>query len=140
MNHQVYLHFLDLVDGSVAASIARSFGINLDSLRTQLNSEAAVAFGTRAFAYGDQIHFAPGEFDRSTVEGWRIIGHELAHVVQQRLGRVPQIAGIIDDPELEREAHAAGDLAASVFATCAYHLNHPDIFVMESAEEWDCCE
>jgi hypothetical protein len=23
---------------------------------------------------------------------------------------------------------------------CAYHLGHPDIFVMESAEEWDCCE
>jgi hypothetical protein len=23
---------------------------------------------------------------------------------------------------------------------CAYHLSHPDIFVMESAEEWDCCE
>jgi Integrase core domain len=21
---------------------------------------------------------------------------------------------------------------------CAYHLSHPDIFVMESAEEWDC--
>jgi hypothetical protein len=117
MNYQVYLHFLDLVDGSVAASIARSFGINLDNLRIQLNSEVAVAFGARAFAYGDQIHFAPGEFDRSTAEGWRIVGHELAHVVQQRLGRVPQIAGIIDDPELEREAHAAGDLAASVFAT-----------------------
>jgi NAD(P)-dependent dehydrogenase (short-subunit alcohol dehydrogenase family) len=27
-----------------------------------------------------------------------------------------------------------------VFGTCAYHLSHPDIFVMESAEEWDCCE
>jgi hypothetical protein len=25
-------------------------------------------------------------------------------------------------------------------STCAYHLSHPDIFVMESAEEWDCCE
>jgi hypothetical protein len=24
--------------------------------------------------------------------------------------------------------------------TCAYHLSHPDIFVMESAEQWDCCE
>jgi hypothetical protein len=23
---------------------------------------------------------------------------------------------------------------------CVYHLGHPDIFVMESAEEWDCCE
>jgi hypothetical protein len=117
MNHQVFLHFLDLVDGSVAASIARSFGINLDNLRIQLSSEVAVAFGARAFAYSDQIHFAPGEFDRSTAEGWRTIGHELAHVVQQRPGRVPQTAGIIDDPELEREAHAAGDLAASVFAT-----------------------
>jgi hypothetical protein len=24
--------------------------------------------------------------------------------------------------------------------SCAYHLSHPDIFVMESAEEWDCYE
>ena len=23
---------------------------------------------------------------------------------------------------------------------CDYHLSHPDIFVMESAEEGDCCE
>ena len=23
---------------------------------------------------------------------------------------------------------------------CAYQLDQPDIFVMESAEEWDCCE
>jgi uncharacterized protein YutE (UPF0331/DUF86 family) len=23
---------------------------------------------------------------------------------------------------------------------CAYHLSHPDIFVMQSTEDWDCCE
>jgi NTE family protein len=31
-----------------------------------------------------------------------------------------------------------GDFA--YFDSCAYHLSHPDIFVMESAEEGDCCE
>jgi hypothetical protein len=117
MKRQVHLHFLDLVDGSVAAAISSAFGINIDSIRLHANSQIAESFGARAFACGDQIHFAPGELDPSTAEGWRVIGHELAHVVQQRLSLVPQIAGIVDDPELEREAHAAGHLAANVFVT-----------------------
>jgi hypothetical protein len=25
-------------------------------------------------------------------------------------------------------------------AGCDYHLSHPDIFVMQAAEEWDSCE
>ena len=111
------LHFLEVVDSWMAISISRSFGLRLDNLRIRTNSERAVALGARAFARGDQIDFAPGAFDPSTAEGWRIIGHELAHVVQQRLGRVPQFAGILHDSELEREAHAAGDFAAAVFAT-----------------------
>jgi hypothetical protein len=40
-------------------------------------------------------------------------------------------------PEIDKVVQVRGD---SGHSACAYHLSHPDIFVMESAEEWDCCE
>jgi hypothetical protein len=40
----------------------------------------------------------------------------------------------ISRSQLHRVLEGEGGVA------CAYHLSHPDIFVMESAEEWDCCE
>ena len=33
---------------------------------------------------GHEIHFASGEFDPNSASGWHLIGHELAHVAQQR--------------------------------------------------------
>lgn len=63
--------------------------------------------GALGQAQGDSVRLAPGELARP--EGPALLGHELAHVVQQRQGRVPGVAGqITRDPALEQEAHAAG--------------------------------
>ena len=122
---------------SLASSLADpKTGIPLPStLRTQMESLlgadfAAVrlhvspwpaAFGARAFAYADEIHFAPDEYQPESAEGWRVLGHELAHVVQQRQGRV-MVPGVpaanvsrVQHPRLEQEAAQAGDLAAALF-------------------------
>ena len=69
--------------------------------------------GARAFARGNELHFAPGEYRPGTPEGDRLIGHELAHVIQQRKGRVAG-GGMIDDPSLEAEADAHGDRIAGL--------------------------
>jgi len=61
-----------------------------------------------AFTHGSNIHFAPGQYDPSSARGQQILGHELAHVVQQRTGRVRNPFGtglaVVQDPALEAEA------------------------------------
>jgi hypothetical protein len=76
----------------------------------------AKALGAIAYAQGSHIHFAPGQYDPTSQSGQTILGHELAHVVQQRAGRVavPQGKGapINADPALEKEADEQGVKAA----------------------------
>jgi hypothetical protein len=63
-------------------------------------------FGMRAFAIGEDIAFAPGEYRPGTPAGDAMIAHELAHVVQQKAARqsAPQVG---ESPELERDANQA---------------------------------
>lgn len=102
-----------------------------DGLRTQMesalqtdfsrvrihgNSSAALALGARAYTRGDELHFAPGEYQPTTAAGRRMVGHELAHVVQQRQGRVQANrhvngVGINDHAGLEAEADRWGAMA-----------------------------
>jgi hypothetical protein len=63
----------------------------------------ADSMGALAYARGTEIHFAPGAFDPNNAQGMAQIGHELAHVVQQRAGRV--------DPQLGPEDDAPGGAA-----------------------------
>ena len=98
------------------------FGADLDRLRVHTASASAVALGARAFARGDEIHFAPGEYEPFSREGWRVLGHEIAHVIQQRCGRVPNRSDTVPlvDAVLEREAQVAG-----VFAVARYDTGRP---------------
>ncbi|HEX8115166.1 MAG TPA: DUF4157 domain-containing protein, partial [Kofleriaceae bacterium] len=73
--------------------------------------------GTSAYARGDALYFASGQYRPHTAEGVAKIGHELGHVVQQRGGRVQPtgVRGNVPvntDPALEREADASGTAVA----------------------------
>jgi hypothetical protein len=115
-----------LPDG-VRGSMEHSFGADFSAVRVH-ESNAASAVGARAFARGDDLCFAPGQFDPASTSGRELIGHELAHVVQQRDGRVSPAtaqgdAGVVADPALEAEADelgaraARGDVVASASAS-----------------------
>ena len=63
------------------------FGEDFDDVRVHhdARSEAvAEALSARAFTVGTDIHFGRTEYAPGTPMGRRMIGHELAHVVQQR--------------------------------------------------------
>jgi outer membrane protein OmpA-like peptidoglycan-associated protein len=80
-------------------------------------SEQASQMGALAYAQGNDVHFAPGQYNPSSQSGQELIGHELAHVVQQRNGRVGVQAKergipLNQDSGLESEADAMGKLAA----------------------------
>lgn len=89
----------------------RSFGHDFSAIRLHAPSPVARALGVHALARGDELHVS-----RSTV-GLRVVGHELAHVVQQRAGRVVATgvrggAPVCAAPALEAEADLAGARAA----------------------------
>lgn len=79
------------LDAASRAYFEPRFGRDLSRVRLHTHDRAAAAAaGIRARAYTLQndIAFAAGEFSPETLEGRRLIAHELAHVAQQ----VPYIA------------------------------------------------
>lgn len=88
-----------------------ALGEPFDDVRVHVGPEAQ-AVGALAFTRGSHLCFAPGNYDPDSPAGRELIGHELAHVVQQRQGRA-RGDGINSDPALEAEADRMGRAAAS---------------------------
>lgn len=103
-----------LPDG-VRSRMERFFGADFANVRVHIGPQAP-AIGALAFTAGDTIVFAPGQYDPASPHGQQILGHELAHVVQQRSGRVrnPFGAGltVVQDHALEAEADRMGQRAS----------------------------
>ena len=101
---------------AVQAKMEASFGADFSAVRIHEGPRSA-AIGARAYAQGTDIHFAPGEYQPDSERGQALLGHELAHVVQQAQGRVAATTqakgvGVNDDAALEREADEMGERAA----------------------------
>lgn len=99
----------------VRSKMERALGTDLSRVRIHQGEEAE-SVGALAYTRGTDLHFQRGAYDPASAPGQRLLGHELAHVVQQAQGRVASPAGagapINDDPRLEAEAEAAGARAA----------------------------
>ncbi|ACY13319.1 eCIS core domain-containing protein [Haliangium ochraceum] len=103
----------------VQAKMENAFHTDFSEVRIHQDT-AAASIGARAYTQGTDIHFAPGEYEPESQSGQELLGHELAHVVQQAEGRVRGLgqakgadgAPVHDDPALEREADALGIQAA----------------------------
>ncbi|MDJ0838200.1 MAG: DUF4157 domain-containing protein [Acidobacteriota bacterium] len=91
-----------------------SFGENFDDVRLHEDG-AAASIGATAYTQDTNIHGQPGKIDVNSESGKKTLGHELAHVVQQRHGQVavPQGKGlpINADQHLEKEADTLGERA-----------------------------
>lgn len=74
-------------------------------------AQAAASVGARAFAYGDQLVFAAGQYAPHTARGQRLLAHELGHVIAGR-GRQPVIERQDDEPELDEEGRIVIDITA----------------------------
>lgn len=103
----------------VMAKMEASFGTTFSNVNIHKDSSKATDNNALAFAQGNDIHFAPGKYNPNSQEGQELLGHELAHVVQQRNGQVKPTAHlddgtlVNDDPKLEKEADVLGAKAAS---------------------------
>lgn len=104
----------------VRGRFERLFGADFSDVR--MHRESTLSPGPlRAFTRGAHLHFAPTRFQPDTAEGDALIGHELAHVTQQRERRVVPDGGehgtFNTQGHLEREAHRMGERAARGEAT-----------------------
>jgi hypothetical protein len=91
---------------AVLAKMEAAFRADFSGVRVHVGSQAP-RIGAIAFATGNDIYFAPGRYQPDSIQGQQLLGHELAHVVQQRQGRVrAQGSGvaIVQDRMLEAEA------------------------------------
>jgi hypothetical protein len=100
----------------VRSKMEGSFGADFSDVRVHQGGKAE-AIGAHAYAEGANLHFAPGQYDPASARGQELLGHELAHVVQQRSGKVAaplqaKGAPIVEDASLEGEADAVGARAA----------------------------
>lgn len=74
------------MDASARDFFEPRFGRDFSSVRVHTGASAnASARDVRSLAYtvGNNIVFAAGRFDQSSMEGRRLLAHELSHVVQQ---------------------------------------------------------
>jgi len=93
--------------GDIRQMMERAFATSFADVRIHVGQHAS-AIGALAFTTGSQIHFAPGQYAPESVRGGQMLAHELAHVVQQRSGRIRNPFGsgvaVVHDPALEAEA------------------------------------
>ncbi|EAY27954.1 eCIS core domain-containing protein [Microscilla marina] len=90
-------------------NVSQLMGVDVTNTQVHYNSDKPTQLKAEAYAQGNEVHLAPGKE--------RHLGHELAHIGQQKQGRVKptlQMKGgtsINDDPQLEQEADKIGDKA-----------------------------
>lgn len=88
-----------------------AFGTDFSDVRVHVGAQPR-ELGALAYTRGSDIHFAPGRFDPASSAGQELLGHELAHVIQQRAGASRVARAVVVDGGLEAEADEAGARAA----------------------------
>lgn len=105
---------------AIQARLEAYFGADFSAVRIHEGPQAS-AIGALAFTMGSDIHFAPGRYQPDQNHGRQLLCHELAHVVQQRSGRVRNPLGggvaVVNRPDLEAEADRLGHGAAAMLVS-----------------------
>ncbi|MCW5854209.1 MAG: DUF4157 domain-containing protein [Anaerolineae bacterium] len=97
------------LDTQVKSTMEEAFGQDFSQVQTHTDAPAArlsTGLNARAFAVGNHVAFADGEYQPGTPTGDALIAHELAHVTQQQ-GATGHQAGVMKKGEGESSAAEA---------------------------------
>ena len=108
----------------LAATFGSSLSADLSAVRVHAGASSAAAadsLGARAFAFGNDIHFADGQYRPESSDGQRLLAHEVAHTVQQAgtpTGPLTKLEVTTPGDATETEADSAADamMSGSFFA------------------------
>ncbi|NLE99547.1 MAG: DUF4157 domain-containing protein, partial [Anaerolineales bacterium] len=70
----------------VRADMEARFGANFSNVRVHADAEAGQlnqAIRARAFTHGTDVYFTYGQYNPESINGKRLLAHELTHVIQQ---------------------------------------------------------
>jgi len=99
------------LDSSTLTHFQSSFGHDFSSVRVHTDEQAATSAAShsaRAYTVGRHIMFGRGEYAPGTLSGRHLLGHELAHVVQQsRGGPSPSVQSTSLEAAADHAAHQA---------------------------------
>jgi hypothetical protein len=104
------------IDAGVAQRMGDAMGQSFSDVRIHTDDKAAMLTrqeDARAFAVGNQVAFAPGEYQPGTPRGDALLAHELAHVGQMR-GASPDSAMAKSADTAQSPAHEADADQAAV--------------------------
>lgn len=105
------------LDRETGEKLGAAMGADFDDVRvhtTPAADELSHQLGARAFTTGQDIFFREGTYAPHTSEGETLLAHELAHVVQQGAGQVPEGSRMTvnaPDDAFERDADRAAESA-----------------------------
>lgn len=103
--------------GDLQSKMENAFSTDFSKVNIHKASQKALNLNALAFTQGENIHFAPGQFNPGSETGRNLIGHEFTHVMQQRNGTVKPTSvlgkglNLNDDRGLENEADNLGKKA-----------------------------
>lgn len=72
------------IPNEVVQRLGSAGGADFSEVRVHTNNFNVQNIGAKAFTQGQDIHFAPGQYNPNSKEGLNLLAHELAHVVQQK--------------------------------------------------------
>jgi hypothetical protein len=110
------------LDPNLRSLMESRFGRSLEQVRVHTGpraAESADALDSKAFSVGREVIFGKGNYAPDTVEGRRLLAHELTHVLQQAGGTGPGAAPD-KSPRPERQSEQEADrISQSVADTTA---------------------
>ena len=115
---------------SIRQQMETAFGHDFSHVRVHTDAAAGRAadhLSAQAFAMGADLFFAPAKFSPDSVEGKRLLLHELTHVVQSDEGRLP--SGGVSDPNDRHESEAYANESR-----LEARLTDPAVAVQQSVE------
>jgi hypothetical protein len=102
---------------SVRASLEPHFGRDFSQVRLHTDPEAdelCQELGAKAFTTGHDVFFREGAYQPDSRSGKRLLGHEIAHVVQQGAARVSRQAAETEEAAADPKEEAKKELKDDV--------------------------
>jgi len=105
------------LDNSTREYMEHRFGQNFGSIRIHNSTTDVVAaeqINARAFTHKHHVYFGAGHFQPETIEGKRLIAHELTHTIQQS-GTVSATADIQKDEDEQQSQRTPDQIAQEIY-------------------------